>query len=173
MMSIIYRWLAGIAIVLVIMLGSAWKGYHEGVEHQKQIYVAAQTHANQVVETKNGELQKLSDDQAKTQIVYKDRIVTQYQTITKEVVKYEKSPDAAIGLDPEFVRLHNSAASANGQIQIAEPTSGVGGEAGTARVTTGDAIGVITRNYQRYQACTAQVTGWQEFYTKLQGDVNK
>lgn len=169
----VYKWLAGLAIVLALVLGAGYKGYQMGVEHQEGVYAAAQAKANAVVVKKNEEVQEIADKQAEAQVIYKDRIKTEYLTITKEVITYVQTPAANVGLDSEFVRLHNNAARSNNAIQITEATSGVDGEAAPVGVTTGEAIGIITRNYEAYYQCVGQVEGWQQFYINLQKEVNK
>jgi hypothetical protein len=169
----LYKWLALLAIVMVLAIGAGYKGYTLGVEHQKSIYATAQSKANEVVVQKNEATQEVADKEAEIQVIYKDKIVTQYKTITKEVIKYVETPAANVGLDPEFVRLHNRAASANNAAPIAEPASGANTEATPTGVTTGEAIGVITRNYEQYYQCVRQVNGWVDYYRDLQKKVNE
>lgn len=171
-MNPITKWLAAILAVICLMISVAFVAYDKGIEHQKGVYAAAQLEANAKVEQKNETSQSVADNTAKAQVIYKDRIVTKYQTITQEVVKYEKSEASNLYLDPEFVRLHNNAASANDATQIAQSASGSDAAPTPSGVTTGEAIAVITRNYERYQQCVRQVNGWNQFYKDLQNNVN-
>lgn len=173
MLEKVYKWLAGVALVLALCIGSYFYGTHNGKLEQVAVQAVQTEKANVKTVEKSEASQDVADKADAAQIIYKDRIVTKYQTITKEVVKYVETKDAAVGLDPEFVRLHDAAASANDQLSIAGSSSGADGQAGVLGVvTTGDAIQVITRNYQRANSCIVQVTGWQEFYTNLQKTVN-
>jgi len=149
-------------------MGAGYKGYDMGVVHQKGVENIALIAANKKVDELNQATQTTADKAAEVQIVYKDKIVTQFKTITKEVIKYEETPAASIGLDPEFVRLHNDAARIHDALSIAQPASGVDAAAGPTGITTGEAIGVITRNYEAYYQCRRQVAGWAAFYSDLQ-----
>jgi hypothetical protein len=169
----IYKYLAMAAVVFVLILGAGYKGYQMGSEHEKVAYATAQVKANAEVAKKNEETQVIADKTGETQVVYRDKIVTKYKTITKEIIKYEQTPAASVGLDSEFVRLHNNAARAHDAIQITKAASGPDGETPIIGVTTGEAIGVITRNYESYYQCRRQVIGWVEFYTDLQKKVNE
>lgn len=171
-LTVIQRWIIYLVVVLAAAAGAGFFGYEKGIDHQKQAYLEGQLKADVKVVSKNQELQTNADQTDKVQIVYKDRIVVKYKTIEKKVDDYEKTKDAAAYLDSEFVRLHDSAAAANDQVQIAGPTSGTNGEDPAARITTGQAIGVITRNYEKYQQCERIVEGWQSFYGDLQQNVN-
>ena len=171
--TFIYKYLAMAAVVLALVIGAGYKGYHMGADNEKAVHAALLAKANAEVVKKNEELQALADKQAEVQVVYKDKIVTQYKTITKDVITYVQTPAASVGLDPEFVRLHNDAARLHDSLQIADASSGPDGQAGPVGVTTGEAIGVIARNYEQYQQCRRQVIGWQSFYEDLSGQVNK
>lgn len=172
MFSVIQRWLAIGALILALISGSSFYFYEKGIQHQKDVYAAATVKADDKIVQKNDTLQQTADTTDKQQIVYRDRIVTKFQTVNKEVVKYVESKDAHVGLDPEFVRLHDNAARANGQSTIAESASRPDGQAAGSGVTTGAAIGVITRNYQTYYECARRLSGLQDFYLNLQNQVN-
>lgn len=172
MFSVIQRWLAIGALVLALISGFSFYAYEKGIQHQKDVYAAAQVKADDKIVQKNDTLQQTADTTDKQQIVYRDRIVTKYQTITKDVVKYEKSKDADDQLDAEFVRLHDNAASTNGAATIAQSTGGPDGQTAGSGVTKGTAIGVITRNYQAYYECSRRLNGLQDFYLNLQKQVN-
>lgn len=159
--------------MMAAILSASYYSYSMGVDHQKVIYAKAQQQANDKVIEKTLDTQNIANEQAKIQIIYKDRIITKYQTITKEIIKYENTTASDVGLDSEFVRLHNSAASANDAVPIAQSASGANSEPTGSGVTTGEAIGVITRNYESYQNCKRQVEGWNKFYTDLQNTINK
>jgi preprotein translocase subunit SecF len=170
--AFIQKWLLVAIISGAALVGVGFYAYNKGVDHQKQIYIEAQLKANEKVVEKNDKLQEVSDKQDEQQVIYKDRIITKYNTITKEVIKYETTPVASEFLDPEFIRLHDAAARANDQDTIAGRASGPDGEAGESGVTAGQAIGVITRNYQSYYECARRLDGLQEFYMNLQKEVN-
>jgi hypothetical protein len=165
--------LAKIGVGLALLVGTGFLGYREGVSHQKAEYADAQTKANEIVVEKNDKMQEVSDKTAEQQIVYKDRIVTQFKTIEKEVIKYEETPASNVYLDPEFIRLHNNAAAAHDEVQIASTASGTDGTVTPTGVTTGEAIGVISRNYEDFYECKVKLSGWQKFYSDLQKEVSK
>lgn len=167
------RWFIAGMLGLAAIGGVYFYAYNAGIDHQKDVYIKAQLKENDKVVEKNQELQGVSDKADEQQIVYKDRIVTKYQTITNEVIKYEKTPVASEFLDPEFIRLHDSAAAANDQDTIAGRASGANGEAKESGVTAGQAISVITRNYNQYYECARRLDGLQKFYIDLQKSVNQ
>lgn len=165
--------IAKAALVIALATATGFFGYYKGIEEQASKYVKAQEKANTAVIKKNDKMQDIADDQEKVQIIYKDRIVTKYQTITNEVTKYETTEAANLYLDPEFVRLHNAAASANDQASIAESSGIVDGEATPTGVTTGEAIAAITRNYETFYQCKLKTEGWEKFYSDLQKEIAK
>lgn len=171
-MAFIQRWLLIGVLAIAGFTGVFFYAYNKGVDHQKQVYIAAQLKANEVVTKKNDQLQDVSDKADEQQVIYKDRIVTKFQTVTKEVIKYETTPIASEFLDPDFIRLHDAAARANDQNTIAGRASGTDDQAQEPGVTKGDAIGVITRNYQAYYECARRLDGLQDFYMNLQKEVN-
>ena len=175
-MSTLELWVIKIVLVIAAMAGIGYYGFTKGEHYQEGIYATSQLKANNVVVVKNQTVQTVADTEAKTQTIYKDRIVVKYQTIEKKVIQYEKTAASNVFLDPEFIRLHNSAASANGELPITEPAArtNVGDtKFAAAGITTGEAIKVISDNYNKYYQCKIQADGWKRFYTDLQGTVNK
>ncbi|QKJ67493.1 hypothetical protein HQN60_12680 [Deefgea piscis] len=92
-----------------------------------------------------------------------------YKTITKEVVKYAQSKNAADSsktmasgvcdqrLDAEWVRIHDLAArpdiAASAPNELSEP------------VGKADALGVIARNYETCQQWRNEIIGWQSWWS--------
>ena len=181
--SPLFKWLAIIALALGLIFGIYHTGYKNGENAQKITYVKEQQKAETVVLNKNTAAQAATDSTEKTIIVYRDRVVTKYKTIIKDVSNYEKSPLSSSAIDADFVRLHDTAAiSATVNPITPTPTSsGVDGDSssiGDAEkpaepTTTGTAIKVITDNYEQYALCRNQVIQWNQFYSKLLNDVNK
>jgi hypothetical protein len=175
-MTTLELWVIKIVLVLAMLAGVGYYGYTKGEAHQEAIYALAQLKANNAVVVKNEQVQTASDKEAKTQVVYKDRIVVKYQTVEKKVIEYEKTPASNVFLDPEFIRLHDIAASSNGELPITEPAprANVGDtQFTTTGITTGEAIKVITDNYKNYYQCQLKVEGWKRFYSDVQTTVNK
>lgn len=166
-------WAIRIVLFALACAGIFYAGYQKGTDHQKLITVKQQVVANSKVETKNEKAQDTADKEAQIQIVYRDRIITKYEKVQTGVKNYEKTQTANIYLDPEFVRLHDSAAATNDQVQIAKSASSIDGSSTTPKITTGQAIAVITENYQRYYDCRGKLEGWIRWYSDLQNEVNK
>lgn len=161
------------AIAIAALLATAFFSYEKGVDHQKQVQAVAVIKADDKVVKQNDSLQATADKSASQVIVYRDRIITKYKTINQDVNHYvQQDKNSSTGLDPEFVRLHDSAASSYDQDSIAGSSSSADGSAGQPPVTTGDAIKVITGNYKRFYQCQQQVKGWVDFYSTLRVQVN-
>jgi hypothetical protein len=173
MIAFIQRWIIAAFIGLAALTGVYFYAYNSGINHQKDVYIKAQLNADEKVVEKNQDLQEVANKTDEQQVVYKDRIVTKYQTITNEVIKYEKTPVASEFLDPEFIRLHDSAAATYDQDTIARRASGNDGETKESGVTAGQAIATISRNYKQYYECARRLDGLQKFYIELQESVNK
>lgn len=165
--------LVELIVSALILFGVGYYAYHQGEKHQIDIFAVNQTKANKIVTAKNEVLVAAPAKEAEIQIVYKDKIVTKYKTIEKEVIKYEETPAATVSLDPEFIRLHNNAASAHGEAQITESAVAIDGTVAPTGITTGQAIGVISRNYEDFYQCKLKVEGWNRFYSDVQKTVNE
>lgn len=173
MIEFLQKWALKVLIAIALLTGVALYSYNAGVSHQKGVDATKVIKVDNQVVKQNNNLQDSADKVASQVVVYRDRIVTKYQTINKDVVHYvDKNQNASDVLDPVFVRLHDRAASANDQDTIAQSASGVDGAASSPTVTRGQAIAVITANYQRYYQCRNQVIGWNDFYSGLQKQVN-
>lgn len=172
MIALIQKWALKILIAVALLAGVGLYSYNAGIDHQKGVDATKVIKVDNQIVQKNDTLQATADKTASQAVVYRDRIVTKYQTINHDVIHYvDQNPNAYIGLDPEFVRLHDRAAAAYDQAEIAQPASGTdGGDAKS--VTTGAAIATITENYKRYYLCKQQVEGWKTFYTGVQTQVN-
>lgn len=175
-MAILQDWAIKILLSLALIVGFGYICYSKGEQHQISKIAMEVVVEDKKVDTNNLNMQNIADVEAKTQIVYKDRIVVKYQTIEKKVIQYEQSKDAGVFLDPEFVRLHDLAASSIGQETITKPSSGtdnpVTDAATVNRVTTGDAIRVITANYNTYYELKLKLDGWNRFYDNIQKEFN-
>ncbi|WP_027469164.1 hypothetical protein [Deefgea rivuli] len=88
-----------------------------------------------------------------------------YKTVTKEVVKYAQSENAAVStaggvcdqrLDSEWVRIHDIAASPGTAASAPDESPEPVGKA--------DALGVIARNYETCQQWRNEVIGWQAWW---------
>ena len=83
--------------------------------------------------------------------------------VLRDVIKYRNRPavapvDGVCHLDPEWVRLHDIAASSG----VPETTTGAAEpDQGAAYA---DAIETVTDNYSTCKKLRATVIGWQEFY---------
>lgn len=83
------------------------------------------------------------------------------RTVTQEVIKYVQTPVAtSCGPDPEFVRIHDAAAS--GRMPGSSDTSGQP-DAEADGVTNADLLSVVTDNYSRCQATRDQLLSLQEW----------
>lgn len=166
-----------IILALSLVFGACYFSYNAGVNSNKVAVAKTVQVANQKVETKNDILQKAADATEQSQIVYKDRIVTQYKTIEKKVYVYQNAEAGHTVLDSEFVGLHDDAAASPGNANQASATTSGTNEATsgvkeTPKVTTGEAIDVIADNYKAYYECQSEVLGWQSFYKKVQETIN-
>ena len=185
--SPLFKWIAIIGVILGVVFGIYEKGYSSGENAQKAVYSLQQQKIEKVVVAKNEAVQAVADTTDKTIIVYRDRVVTKYKTITNNILTYENTPLASTILDASFVQLHDSAASAasDNQDSTSSATSGTNSNPtsiGTissspilsiAPVTTGEAIKVIDNNYSQYALCRGEVIAWNSFYQKVLSDVNK
>ncbi len=91
-----------------------------------------------------------------------------YKTVTKEVVKYAQSENAAETakpaaggecdqrLDAEWVRIHDLAAVPSDAASAPDESARPVGKA--------DALGVIARNYETCQQWRNEVIGWQSWF---------
>jgi hypothetical protein len=104
-----------ILLALAILGGVFFGGYKKGEEHQKYLTQQSQIVADGKVTTKNISMQDDADTEAKVQIIYRDKIVVKYKTINDGVITYVKTKSSSDILDDEFIRLHNSAATADYQ----------------------------------------------------------
>lgn len=160
------------ALVIAALAGTAFLAFEKGVAYQKGVVAVQVIKADTKVVAKNDKLQDVADNSAKTQIIYKDRIITKYKTITKDITTYESNPVSSDLLDPDFISLHDRAAASNDQSTIAGSPGNADGVTSTTGVTKADAIKVITQNYKRYYLCKQQVDGWIDFYSTLRLSVN-
>lgn len=172
-LAFIQKWALKVLIAVALLAGVGLYSYNAGIQHQKGVDATKVIKVDNKITQKNDSLQATADKTASQVIVYKDRIVTKYKTINHDVVTYaNQNPNGANLLDPEFVRLHNSAASAYDQDPIAGSSSGADGSTSQPAVTTGEAIATITANYKRYYQCQQQVGQWIDFYTDIRTKVN-
>lgn len=88
-----------------------------------------------------------------------------YKTVTKEVVKYAQSENAALSaagsvcdqrLDAEWVRIHDLAARPDAAASAPDES--------TEPVGKADALGVVARNYETCQQWRNEVIGWQAWW---------
>jgi hypothetical protein len=173
MLVFIQRWALKALIAIAILGGVALYSYEAGVHHEKGVEAVQVIKADNQVTKQNNALQATADKSASQVIIYRDRIVTKYKTITKDVVSYAKqNPNASDLLDPDFISLHDRAASANGENTIAGSARDANGGASGVAITKADAIRVITGNYQKYYLCRQQVIDWIDFYTAVKNKVN-
>lgn len=165
------------AVVAALFIGigfSLGKNYQSGIERKAENKEVAQ------VIQKNDSLQDTADKVGQDHVVYKDRVVTEYKTIYKDVIRYvqkENSSSNAVLLPPEWVCLHDRAVrSANGETQAAAGTSGnvdACAQAKDAPVKSGDALEVITENYQAYGDAKAKAEFMKQLYEEVAEQVNK
>ena len=168
------KWALKVLIAVALLLGIGLYSYHAGVQHEKGIEAAKVIKADNQIVKKNDTLQAAADASASQTIVYRDRIVTKYKTIKQDVVHYaQTNPNASNLLDPDFVRLHDLAASANGEDTIAGSAGRTTADSGaTGVVTKADALRVITGNYKRFYLCRQQGIDWNDCYTNVKTKVN-
>lgn len=166
-------------LVVFLILGSGYTGYRVGSSKQIEIANKAQVEQNIVVDKKNLAVQEIADEASvKIQTIYKDRVVIKYVEIQKDIKEYAKTNNGSSTIDTDFVRLHdNAAADANHAVSSTQPASGtINSDAPVAKinpVTSADAIEIIADNYSKYYVCKITVEGWQDFYTKIQKQVNE
>ena len=90
--SPLFKLLAICGLLLGIIFGIYHTGYTNGENTQKAVYAEEQAKIEKVVYTKNQASQSVADTTEKTIIVYRDRVVTKYKTITHNILTYEKTP---------------------------------------------------------------------------------
>ena len=131
------------------------------------------------MDKKNIAVQDIADKKSvEIRTIYKDRVVIKYVEIQKDIKEYAKTNNGSSTIDTDFVRLHdNAAADANHAVSSTEPASGIiDSNAAVAKispVTSADAIEIIADNYSKYYVCKITVEGWQDFYAKIQKQVNE
>jgi hypothetical protein len=167
-------------LYVLIVIGIFFGGYTVGTYEASQRLVKKETKQVQVVDKKNKDLVVVANEAEKATVIYKDRIVTKYKTITKEVVKYEQAENAVpsdiIWIPAEFVRVHDNAIdAANGGLEITPDTSEP--VAPTTRpkeigVRSGRALSIISENYEAYSTCRMQLTELQKYILKLEDEMN-
>lgn len=115
----------------------------------------------QVTEQQGAVTANTAEAAVRTKIVYVQQAA---KVITKEVIVYVQSnPDSNTRLDPEWLRIHNTAAKGcDAASSTCVPDADV-----SKGTTAGAALDAITVNYATYQECRATVEGWQNFYTEL------
>lgn len=107
--------------------------------------------------------------EVETKYVERIRVVREKgETITREVPVYvTKSDDAACELRAGGVRAHDASATGN----AAGPASDA--DRAPSGVALSEALSVVASNYATCRALREQVLGWQEFYAKLQAEINE
>lgn len=170
-----FKILAALLLITAIVGSLIHFSYNSGVDHQKSIYAAELKKANDVTVSKNETTQTASNAEAKIQIVYRDKIVTKFKYIDREITVYENNPASHVVLDNEFVRLHDSAASSpDDKVEVTGSASGTNdASAKVEPVTTGQAIDVIADNYKLYYECSTKLDGWIRFYSDVRKTVNE
>lgn len=173
MLLFIQKWALKVLIAVALLVGVGLYSYNAGINHEKGIETAKVIKVDNKITEKNNSLQATADKSASQVIVYKDRIITKYKTINQDAVQYaQTNQNASDQLDPDFISLHDRAASANGQDTITGSASESASGTKATPVTKADAIRVITDNYKRYYLCRNQVQGWIDFYSDLRTQVN-
>lgn len=170
-----------IILYVVLVASIFFGGFVCGYYYNKSAIVTKEKKEVQVVVKKNEDVQTVSDKAEKTAIVYKDRVVTQYKTITKDVIKYvdkeNSNPADVIWLDADWVRLHDASADAgNGEDEASKSTSipdDSTNETGKVGVKSGKALEIIEANYQAYSNCRVELTGLQQYVLDLNKEFNK
>ena len=102
------KWLAYLGVACVIFAAGAYSGYQYRDGQQAKKEVAAIVHQ---VETKDVN-QGIADQTGVKVEAQKEKVRIVYKTIEKKVIEYvEKNPDARAPIGPDWVRLHDAAAS--------------------------------------------------------------
>lgn len=86
------------------------------------------------------------------------------ETITKEVIKYvSKNENASCKLDPDWVRIANDSTPMPRAPEASGSTDGT-----DTRVSDlGEALRIMTGNYQKCQKVIDRYKGWQEWYRSI------
>lgn len=86
------------------------------------------------------------------------------ETITKEVIKYvTKNENASCELDPEWVRIANDSTPMPRTPQASSSTNGT--SSGVSDL--GEALRIMTSNYQKCQKVVDRYQAWQEWYRSI------
>ena len=158
-----YLWAALAALALVIGIYTA--GHRAGANSVQLKW----DHAISVsIATAQTEVARQARVVTEIEVQYVDRIHTVEKrgaTIVKEVPVYvTEKASSACPIPAGFVMLHNASAS---DTPLAGPPADADAPAdGIALV---DVAAVVTDNYTTCHVLAEQVSGWQAFYTKLQG----
>lgn len=85
------------------------------------------------------------------------------RVIEKEVIRYVKSPAAAQPLSADWVQLHDQAAGV--LPSAASPSGSIAATGSTA--TTGEALAVVTQNYDICQQELIRLSRWQAWWSSV------
>jgi hypothetical protein len=122
-----------------------------------------------IVQTKTNDIQSISDKSSIITEVAKTENKIVYKTIYKEVIKYEKTnPAANAYIDHEFGMLFNASSLS---CSITKPTCKSDAEI-RQEVTNAELLRTINEQHEIYQLCRITVEGLQDFYKKVQTEVN-
>jgi|GEM_PF-6914214 len=95
-----YSLIAQILVAVLTVVGIFSAGHLHGKLTERE------SHFQAAVDT-TAKLQDVAEQTTKTVVVEKEKLVTKYKPIYKEVVKYVESDAAKCSVDPEFIRLFN------------------------------------------------------------------
>ncbi|QLI80776.1 hypothetical protein HZU75_04115 [Chitinibacter fontanus] len=156
-----YRLAAGVLVLLAVFSLGLWVGW-VGASNSKDAAMLKVEHKTAAkVEKKQASAAVAAV--ANASAIERTRVI--YKTVTKEVVRYAQSENAAESkasgvcdqrLDAEWVRIHDFAAVPDDAASTPDESAQPVGKA--------DALGVIARNYETCQQWRNELIGWQSWW---------
>ncbi|BAU40041.1 hypothetical protein [Ralstonia phage RSP15] len=165
-MTTILNWFKDKALLLltiaVIAIGSFYFGYDYGNAHNEAKHIAIQKKEDKVSEDKQNKIGDVTQNASQNQEKKQEEVRVVYKTITKEVIKYRDRPESKVVIDKSWVDAHNKAACG--------PNTNCAPEAD--ETTTGQALEVVTDNYQPYYQCLGRLKGLENLYNEQRAIIN-
>lgn len=145
--------------ILAVALLSGW--HYSSVVKDLESFKSRANKAEEALKAldeENNRVSDITDAHAKTveKIVYVDKIVT------KEVVKYRERVVNRCALSPEWVRIHNQAASGVQEDPGAIGANGASSRVAESGVDDADALEAAANNYHLYHVCKARLETLQD-----------
>lgn len=150
------------ALTATLLVHYHWSSVHKDLK----LSIANKTKENLQQVIKLNQLRDTVTEINAEKLALRQRVEeTKARKITKEVIKYVKTNDnSQCPVDPEWVRIADNATPVSGATQA---TSGTDETTDEVR-DLGEALDIVTRNYQACQDAVTRLEGWQSWYREIQ-----